>query len=117
MLTDHETPEYVRPLTSITALLGRLMWFFIGPAALIFITYGIVKGGTGWLTALDAAFFVVVALMIGGRWREQRSGSAITADGRPATWQHFRRYVLAVLPAAVAIWVAANVLGNHLLAE
>jgi hypothetical protein len=65
------------------------MWFMLGPATLVGITYGIVNGGSGWLTGLDAAYLVVIALMVSGRWYEQRSGMAMTAEGKPATWETF----------------------------
>jgi hypothetical protein len=35
--------------------------------------------------------------------------------GEPATVQHFKRYVRTLLPLAVGVWAAANVVGNHLL--
>ncbi|MBI3465264.1 MAG: hypothetical protein HY000_19735 [Planctomycetes bacterium] len=108
------TDGQVRPLTRVGPLLGRLMWLAIGPLVLGFATYGIVKGGAGWLTALDLSFFVVVALMVWGRCVEQRSGSAITADGKPATWDHVRRYSQRLIVAAVTVWLAANILGHVL---
>lgn len=95
--------------------LGRLMWMVLGPVLSFFIAYAIVNR-EGWFTTWDAAFGAVVALMVGGRWVEQRSGSAMTATGEPATVEHFRRYVRVLLPLAAGVWVAMNVLGNHVLA-
>ena len=94
-----------QPGSSGVVLLGRLMWFLLGPLLLLFILYAIVTV-EGWFTTWDAAFGVVVALMVGGRWVEQRSGSATTA-----TVEHFKRYVRVLLPLAAGAWVAANVLG------
>lgn len=103
----------VGEVSSGVVLLGRLMWIILGPMLSVFITYGIVTR-EGWFTTWDAAF-VVVVLMVGGRWVEQRSGSATTATGEPATVGHFKRYVRVLLPLAAGVWVAANVLGNHIL--
>ena len=93
--------------------LARLMWIFLGPALLLPIAYAIVTS-EGWFTIWDVAFFVVVAMMAGGRWLEQRSGLAMTSIGEPAGAEHFRGYVRIQLPVVAAVWVAANVLGNHL---
>ena len=99
-----------QPGSSGVVLLGRLMWFLLGPMLSLYILYAIVTG-EGWFTTWDAAFGVVVALMVGGRWVEQRSGSATTVTGEPATVEHFKRYVRVLLPLAAGAWVAANVLG------
>ncbi len=111
--SDNETR--VREISSGTVLLGRVMWMMIGPAALLGIIYAITANGSGWFRTADAAYGAVVALMIWGRWIEQRSGAATTASGEAATAQHFRRYVRTLLPLAVGVWVAANVVGKHFL--
>lgn len=97
------------------ALLGRLMWMALGPILSVVMLHAIVTRG-GWLTVFDAVFAVVVALMVLGRWAEQRSGAAMTATGEPAGEGHFSRYVRVLLPLAIGVWLAANVLGNHILA-
>ena len=111
--SDNETR--VGEISSATVLLGRMMWVLIGPVALLFIIYTIIANGGGWFRFADAAYGAVLALMIGGRWIEQRSGAATTVTGEPATVRHFRRYVRILLPGAVGVWAAANVLGNQLL--
>ena len=105
----------VGEVTSVVVLLGRPIWVILGPMLMFLTTYAIVTRA-GWFTPWDAAFGVVVALMVGGRWVEQRSGSAMTWTGAPATVEHFRRYIRVLLPLAGGVWVAANVLGNHVLA-
>ena len=106
----------VGEINSVAVLFGRVMWMMIGPIALCLIVYGIVSGGDGWFRPADAAYATVLVFMIGGRWIEQRSGVATTVTGQPATVQHFKRYLRALVPAAVGLWIAANVLGNHVLA-
>jgi ABC-type polysaccharide/polyol phosphate export permease len=104
-----------KPITSLAVLGARLTWILLGPLVLLGITWGIVSQGTGWFTGLDAAFAVVVGLMVLGRWVEARSGTATTLTGEPASGAYFKRYVTILLPLAVVVWVAANVLGNHIL--
>ena len=116
METTSQPGTEVRPgeVSSGVVSLGRLMWMILGPMLSLFITHAIVTR-EGWFTTRDAAYGAVVALMVGGRWVEQQSGAATTATGRPATSEHFRRYIRILLPAAAGVWGMANVLGNHVL--
>jgi len=117
MKTDqpvNQKPE-VEGISSWSVLFGRLMWFMIGPAILMGTTYGIVTRGSGWVSGLNATYLITVALMVLGRWNEQRSGCATLADGKPATWEHYRRYVRYLLPIVGIVWLVANVVGNHVL--
>lgn len=117
MKSNTESHNEVRAgeVRSGVVLLGRLMWMVFGPMLMLLLTYSNVTRA-GWITSRDAAFVIVVALMAGGRWIEQQSGAAMTATGEPARADHFKRYVRVLLPLAVGVWVAANVLGNHILA-
>lgn len=117
MTFNSESHNEVRAgeVRSGVALLGRLMWMVFGPMLLLLITYSIVTR-VGWFTPRDAAFGIVVALMVGGRWVEQQSRAAMTATGEPAGADHFKRYARVLLPLAAGVWIAANVLGNHILA-
>ena len=101
----------VSPCYGVTA---HVAWIFVGPFILLLLLINIVRLGTGWLTALDAAYFVVVAAMILCRWIDQRSGQAITTTGEPSTWADFRRYALLLPPLAIGAWILANAIGNHM---
>jgi hypothetical protein len=109
------TPAKPGEISSFWVLGARLTWVGVGPLALAGITYCIVSGGTGWLTGFDAAFGIVAGLMLLGRWVEQNSGSATTLTGEPATSEQLRRYVTILVPVTAAVWVIANVVGNHVL--
>ena len=104
-----------KPISSLAVLGARLTWILLGPLALLGITWGIVSQGTGWFTGLDAAFGVVVGLMLLGRWVEHRSGSATTLAGDPATPEQFKRYMALLPPLAAGVWIVANVVGNYVL--
>ena len=96
-------------------LLCRLIWIFIGPLSLGVIVYQTVSQKDGWLAPRDIVFAASLALMIGARWFEVRSGAGETATGEPATIEHFKRYVMILLPLAAVLWIAAKVLGTHVL--
>ena len=97
------------------ATLCRLMWMFIGPLSLGIIVYQTIAQGDGWFAFRDVVCTITLALMIGARRLEMRSGTAETAMGEPATMEHFKRYVRVLVPAAAAVWIAAKVVGNHVL--
>jgi len=109
------TPAKPGEISSLWLLGARMTWIMVGPIVLLAVTYGIVSGGTGWLTCLDVAFGIVAGLMLVGRWAEHRSGSATTSRGEPATPEHLKRYVTVLIPVMAAVWVIANLVGNHVL--
>ena len=113
--TESTITKSPQPISSVWVLGARITWVALGPAALLFTTYGIIANGTGWLTGLDAFFGVVVGLMLLGRWVDHRSGSSTTLMGEPATDQQFRKYLAMLPPLAASLWIAANALGNHVL--
>ena len=104
-----------RAISSLGVLFATVFRALLGPMLLALTAMGILNSGSGWFTKLDAIFAGLLALMVACRWVEQRSGSATTAKGERSTMQDFRRYVRSVLLIATLIWVAANLLGNHVL--
>jgi hypothetical protein len=99
--------------TSGAPVISRLMWIFVGPLTLALLLGGIASGGGGWLTGIDVTYFVVFVLMILARWKEHRSGFAMTVYGDPVTPEHVRRYLLVAVPLGIAAWVVANLIGNR----
>jgi hypothetical protein len=117
-MSDRRNPREVNSdgaISSLGVLFARFFGALLGPMFLVLTTMSIVNSGSGWFTKLDALFACLVVLTVASRWVEQRSGSATTAKGEPATMQDFRRYVRSVLLIATLVWVAANLLGNHVL--
>lgn len=101
--------------TSFVALVSRLFWMMLGPMILIVLALNIATIGTSWFTMMDIAFLVVLAFVLAARGIEFLGASPQTATGEPATMDDYRRYALVVLAIGLAIWVVANVVGNHLL--
>lgn len=110
-------PATERPLeegiTSISVVLARVMWTLLGPAALGLAALAIATRGTGWFTQLDGFYGIVVVLMLGSRWLEQRSGTASTVTGSPATAKHFHHYLVLLPLVAAVVWAGANLIGNQ----
>lgn len=104
--------EATQAISSFRVLLARVLWTMVLPVVLFLAAYRIVDRGNGWFTAWDLAFWVVVALMLGCRGVEQRSGEATTLTGKASTPQHFLRYAVALFVATGLVWIIANVIGN-----
>ena len=102
------------PITKFSVLAVHVAWMLIGPFVLLVTLVNIVRLGTGWLTILDAVYFIVVVGMILCRWIDQRSGQATTSTGETATWADFRRYAMLLPPLAIGAWILANAIGNHM---
>ncbi len=101
--------------TSLTPVVGRVFWLLAGPLGLLLALYYIVTSDTGWTTPADLIYFLLLGGMVLGRWLEFRGGNPRNSMGEPVTSADLRRYVLTVALAGPAVWVAANLLGNHLL--
>ncbi len=114
MSTSTERPP-TKPSGRGTVALARLTWFVFGPMVLAFLAFFIVDSGSGWTTALDAAFVVVVGLMLLARWYELGSGLGQDGYGYPATLAAFPKYAAWTVAVSLAVWAGANALGNHVL--
>ena len=85
----HHTAPNLRPegpqATPLYLLFVRITWIAIGPGILLLTLFKIVQNGTGWVTALDALFFVVLAITIASRWWDFNRGDRTTTTGEIAT--------------------------------
>lgn len=103
------------PATSFSVLLCRLFWVFLGPAALFLTAVSIVQSGTGWLTGKDLLFGLSLLATVLCRWGDFWKGDRTNTFGDPVTEKYMWGYTAGALVAGVTLWVAANVLGNHVL--
>ena len=110
---NRKEPREPVAVTSFAVLGLHLFWAALGPLILAVLLWSFITSANGWITALDVFFFVVVALMVCGRWLDQRSGQGTTSTGEQSTWKDFRRYALSLPILAVSAWIVANLLGNH----
>lgn len=106
-------PDHTGEITSFGVLLARIFWTLVGPLLMLLLLYAIVESGRGWLTVWDIIFLAAIPLLVLTRWIEFRSGAATSATGEATSSADFRRYARMAPPLALAAWVLANVLGNH----
>jgi hypothetical protein len=101
---------------SVLIFVGRIFWMMAGPFCLLFCAVLILnRPGSGWLTGVDLVYWLAVVGMILGRYSEYWGGAPRNAMGEPGTAAELRRYTAMVAIAGPAIWVAANMVSNHLL--
>lgn len=113
MSVDQKKPKSNGAGTSLSIVIARLIWIFFGPLALMLLLMSMASKGRGWFTGFDLTYFVVLVFVIWTRWKEQRSGVAMTVYGEPATPAHFRRYIFVTVPLAITLWAGAKALGNY----
>ena len=94
--------------TNLAGCLTRIAWMFGGYMLLLMVAASIVVNRGALLTPRDAAFWAVVVAVVVLRYVDVRYLHGDTADGRPATMRDWRRYSLAVVGAAVLLWLAAH---------
>ena len=100
---QQEQPERI----AAAGCLLRFYWMFVGNA-IVAVSACVISQGDRVLTAADLVFWLGTASLLGVRFVDIRFGKGSTADGEPATMQHWRRYALRVLGVAVALWLAVH---------
>lgn len=88
----------------------RLGWLAGGNILLTALAISIARAERWTLTAVDAAFLAVLALVVAARYVDWKSFSATTADGEPATLRDVRRYAAVLVGTWSAIWGLAQTL-------
>lgn len=94
--------EYTGCLTGVV----RVIWLMVGNAALLLLTILIIEEKA--LSGLDIAFWAIVLGLILLRYIDITRMNGLTADGEPASLQHWRRYVFLLLLIAGGVWVLAH---------
>jgi hypothetical protein len=97
--------------TGCVAALLRLFWLAGGGAALAIVTLFIARTGT--FGGFDAAFWGIVVSMATVRFVDISRFGGLTADGEPATFRVWRRYVVRLVLVAVGLWGLAHTVLPH----
>jgi hypothetical protein len=97
------------PTTEQTGCLGaviRLVWLAVGNAALLFLAVAIAQRRA--LLALDLTFWAIVVGLVVLRYIDITRFGGLTTDGKPASLQHWRRYLVLLLLVAGGLWALAH---------
>ena len=100
--------EEAAPVQEMGCLAGmvRIIWMMVGNGALLLLAVLITEEKP--FSGLDVAFWATVAALILLRYIDITRLSGLTADGRPASLKHWRRYALFLLLIAGGGWVLAH---------
>jgi hypothetical protein len=111
-MSRHSDRELARPpaQTGCLGLIVRVIWMLFGNAALVLLAVHIVRAGS--FSAVDALFWLVVAVMVGVRYVDITWLGGLTAEGEPASLRHWRRYSASLLAAAAGLYVLAYTLAG-----
>ena len=96
-----------------TGCFARIVWFLFGPMALLVLALMIAEKRGGWLGLSSIAFLVILVVTVVTRWVDLRGGNSLTAEGKPATVADVRRFTAISLIVGMAVWCAANVIGQR----
>ncbi len=107
-MPKNESPSASPPHDSLSGCLVRLAWMFLGNGALFVLAVFIAQGPRAAISALDAAYWAVVAALIGLRYLDIKAFKGQTATSEPATMAHWRRYAVIVLAASLVGWGLAH---------
>jgi hypothetical protein len=99
--------------SSAVAIVSRIFWMMLGPIMMFVLAVCIVRFGGGWWTALDMVYLVTLPALVIARLLEFQAGQPQTTTGEPATFEDLQRYSIGVVGIGTAVWVLANLLGNH----
>jgi len=99
--------------SSAIAVVARIFWMMLGPVMLFVVAISIARQGEGWWTGLDMLYLVTLPALIVARLFEFQAGDPQTTTGEPATFADLQQYAVGVVLVGMAVWLAANLLGNH----
>jgi hypothetical protein len=91
-------------------VLARLYWMMFGYAMLLFLLVFLFEKRPDLPSLLDVVCLLVVGSLVGVRFLDVRFLNGRTADGDPATMDHWRRYAGVVGSIGTGAWVATRVL-------
>jgi hypothetical protein len=97
-------------VSSPAGCLVRLFWFFGGNILLVFLLISIFNRRS--FTISDLGFWIVVACLIISRYVDIRYLKGQTAEGAPATMNHWRKYSAMLLAISVGVWGLTHIIGR-----
>jgi hypothetical protein len=93
----------------ILALLARPFWMFLGNFVLMICAVNTFIGESKSTRTSDIIFWSAVAAMIIVRFLDIKFLDGLTADGKPASLRHWRRYAIILALSSALVWAAAHI--------
>ncbi len=98
--------------TGAVGLAVRVFWMAFGNAGLLLLAVSIAQRGA--VSRLDVGFWTLAAALLLVRYLDITRLSGLTADGKPASLGHWRRYAIGLLGASVILWALAHAVARLL---
>ncbi len=105
-MPDIKPPVESQSADTVGATL-RILWMFVGSAALAVSAMSILKS-TAPFSVADVIYAATVPLMVAVRYLDISRYGGTTAYGEPATMKHFVKYAVALVAGAAIVWVALH---------
>jgi len=93
----------VKPLGSIGCI-ARLYWFVIGNLILIFLAIYTADRHVKFPSWVDAVFWAVAVSLLAVRYVDIKFMDGETTEGKPASMQDFRRYLLLMVVICLLVY-------------
>jgi hypothetical protein len=93
-------------------VLARLYWMLFGNALLLFVLVFLFTKRPDLPSLFDVACLLVVGSLIAVRFLDVRFLNGRTAEGEPATIDHWRRYSWVVGVIGIGAWLAARLISH-----
>jgi len=106
-MPNTQIPTKPEPSGGCLSIIVRLTWIF-GASLLVFGAIFIAQGTASGLS--DMLFWLIALGLIIARYVDIRYLKGETADNKPATLQHWRRYSAILLIAAGSLYLLAKIL-------
>ena len=87
------------------------MNLILGNLALLAVGGQLLFHPRGWFSALDAVYWLLVALVLAARYADIRYFKGTTAEGKPSTLEDWRRYAFILVLVAGVAWLIVHCLG------
>lgn len=97
-------------VTDNTSLLGCLIptfWMLVGNGILALCAVSI-AAGSALFSAADLLYWLTVGSLLAARYVDIRYFNGRTAEGKPATPAHWRRYAVVLVAVAAVVWIVAH---------
>lgn len=94
---------------SVLGCLIPTFWMLVGNGILALSALAI-AAGSGSFGVADAFYWGTVGCMSGARYADICYFSGRTAEGKPATMAHWRRYSVILLVVSGAVWIAVHLM-------
>jgi len=106
-IPNQQIPTKPESSSGCLSIIVRLTWIF-GASLLVFGAIFIIQGNNPGLA--DAIFWLITLGLILARYIDIRYLKGETADNKPATLKHWRRYSVILLIAAGLLYLLAKIL-------